>query len=792
MLPGQADRQAFSKRINTFTVIHVKKPEVCHPLAGGFADGGEHGLGGNLAVHQQGQVAAHFGEARQLAELRQLALHHFGLQQLEQVDRLIQVQGLGQFRVQGTEVADQAPFPFDASGLARVQGGVFAGHEAEGVQVAGGAEDGFDVGLGVVEVHAVTAVGPAFRQARTAEHAGEHGLLLQAFELANEAQATFEQAHAGLLAVEVVLQRADQARPQRRTHGGHVGGDGVGQHQRLHARVEQFEQLGIDEAVGDGFMVTTGDQQATQGRQLDGAFGASARGQAGLRVANRQAVVAVEAAQLFDQVHFQADVEAVARHVHAPLAGAVGGDLEVQRGEQALDFGGVHFHAQHLRDALGTQGDRLDLRQVRFACGFDDGAGFAADDVQQQAGGALHGFAGELEVHATLEAVRGVGVQAIGTGLASDGDGVEEGGFEEQVASLGADAAVLATHDAGDGQGAGVVGDHQGVGTQGDFLAVEQDKLLALLRHAHADTAVDFGEVEGVHRLAEFEHHVVGDVDGGVDAAHVGTAQALDHPQRGRLGQVDVADHAAEVARAGSRGGDFHRAHFVMGRGNGGDLRAGDRRIVECTHFAGEAGKAQAVATVGGQAQFDDHVIQAEVGADVLAHGGVGGQFHQAVVVIADLQFGGRAEHAVGLDATQLGLLDLEVAGQFGADHGEGDLQAGAHVGRAAHDLEGLAAVADLADAQLVGVRVLFGAQHLAHDHAAEGTGHRGDAVDFEAGHGQTSHQLVAGYLRAYPAPQPLFTEFHPALLRDSFRTLRPSGIARGSAGRCRRTGASR
>ncbi|MDU3958216.1 MAG: hypothetical protein E7H04_29850, partial [Pseudomonas aeruginosa] len=31
-----------------------------------------------------------------------------------------------------------------------------------------------------------------------------------------------------------------------------------------------------------------------------------------------------------------------------------------------------------------------------------------------------------------------------------------------------------------------VVGDHQGVGAQGDFLAVEQDQLLAVLGHAHA------------------------------------------------------------------------------------------------------------------------------------------------------------------------------------------------------------------------------------------------------------------------------------------------------------------
>ena len=44
--------------------------------------------------------------------------------------------------------------------------------------------------------------------------------------------------HARLLAIEVVLQRLDQTRPQRGTHGGHVGGDRVGQLQRRHARIE--------------------------------------------------------------------------------------------------------------------------------------------------------------------------------------------------------------------------------------------------------------------------------------------------------------------------------------------------------------------------------------------------------------------------------------------------------------------------------------------------------------------------------------------------------------------------
>ncbi|MNR07443.1 hypothetical protein D3C85_1235610 [compost metagenome] len=159
-----------------------------------------------------------------------------------------------------------------------------------------------------------------------------------------------------------------------------------------------------------------------------------------------------------------------------------------------------------------------------------------------------------MPVHATLVAVRCIGVQAIGTGLASDGDLIEERAFQEDIASgRGVDAAVLATHDAGNCQCAGVVGDDQRIATQADFLTVEQHELLAFFGHAHADAAIDFGKIKSVQRLTQFEHHVVGDVDGSIDAAHVGTTQTLDHPQRCWLGQVNVTDYATQVTRARSR-----------------------------------------------------------------------------------------------------------------------------------------------------------------------------------------------------------------------------------------------
>jgi hypothetical protein len=324
---------------------------------------------------------------------------------------------------------------------------------------------------------------------------------------------------------------------------------------------------------------------------------------------------------------------------------------------------------------------------------------------------------------------------------------------------------VLATHDTGNCQRTGMVGNHQRIATQADFLSVEQNQLFALFGHPHADAAVDFGEVEGVQRLTQLQHHVVGDVDGSVDAAHLGATQALNHPQRRRLGQVDVTDDTPQVTRAGGRRQHFNRAHFIMRRWNRSHYGAGDLGGVQRADFTSQARQGQAVAAVRGQVDLDAASSRFRYSRMSWPTGASAGSSIKPSLPLR-LQFGLGAQHAVGLNATQLGFLDFEVARQFGTDHGERNLQARAHVWRTANDLERLRTIADLAHTQFVGVRVLFGAQHLAHDHAAEYTGGRGNAIDLKTGHRQTSNQLVATYLRAYPATQPLFTEFHPALLR--------------------------
>jgi hypothetical protein len=62
-------------------------------------------------------------------------------------------------------------------------------------------------------------------------------------------------------------------------------------------------------------------------------------------------------------------------------------------------------------------------------------------------------------------------------------------------------------------------------------------------------------------------------------------------------------------------------------------------------------------------------------------------------VVVGELQFAGRAQHAAALHAAQLADTDLEglavfARRQFGADDGQRHADAGARIGRAADDLQ--------------------------------------------------------------------------------------------------------
>ncbi len=443
----------------------------------------------------------------------------------------------------------------------------------------------------------------------------------------------------------------------------------------------------------------------------------------------------------------------------------MGNHVHAQRAQDALDVGIGDLDAEHAGDARAAQADAGGRRQVGLTYRFGHRRGGAAGQVHYQAGGVLDRGARQGRVDAALEAVAGVGVQAQLAATAHDRGGREMRGLQEHGGGVVGDAGVEAAHQAGQRDRAIGVGDDQEAVVQRGIAAIEQLQRLTGARATHADAALQGAQVEGVHRLAQFQHHVLGDVHQQRHRTHAAAAQALGHPQRSGGAGVDALDDTAHVARRFGAGGQ------VDGQFTGAHGR--NRGRVERHHFAGacsghvegDAADAEAVGTVGGQLDLDAGVGQAEVLDQGLADRRVIGQLEQAGGVAVQAQFLGRAQHAVGVHAAQLGRLDLQLA-DLRADHGQRRNQARARVRRAAHDLQVLALPGiDLADLQAVGFGMALGGYDARHHHVVQAHAERGDLFHFQADGGQHRAEFVARDRGGNVAAQPVFREFHGVTL---------------------------
>ena len=114
----------------------------------------------------------------------------------------------------------------------------------------------------------------------------------------------------------------------------------------------------------------------------------------------------------------------------------------------------------------------------------------------------------------------GIGVLAQAAGGLADVVAGELGALEEQLGGAVFDLAVQAAHNAGQGNGLGTIADDQVIGGQLEVLLVQGGDLLTILGAADDDLAAfQRVHIEGVHRLADLQHDVVGDVNDVGDAA---------------------------------------------------------------------------------------------------------------------------------------------------------------------------------------------------------------------------------------------------------------------------------
>ena len=301
---------------------------------------------------------------------------------------------------------------------------------------------------------------------------------------------------------------------------------------------------GADEGIGDDLIIPGGAAHAAQQvfRLLDIGEATALRETVGEGVGN--VVVAVEPG------HFLRNV-GVVLHVGPPGGHMDGVALhgEVQGFQDPDHLLPGHVGAQQAVDLFRLQLDR-------------DGVGVFGDDVHDavhhlagaqqlhQLAGPLHGFQGVHGVQALFIAGGGVGAHIQRGSGTVDGGAVEVGGFKQNHGGVAHDLAVGTAHDAGYAHGLVLVTDAEHGGGQLPLVAVQGLDGFALPGGADDDVAALYaGEVKGVHRLAVFQHHVVGDVHDVVDGADAGVPQPLPHPGGGGL-DLHVLHHPGSVPGA--------------------------------------------------------------------------------------------------------------------------------------------------------------------------------------------------------------------------------------------------
>ena len=204
------------------------------------------------------------------------------------------------------------------------------------------------------------------------------------------------------------------------------------------------------------------------------------------------------------------------------------------REQGALLVGGDGL-AEEALDARRPEG-HADLGRRRRLRVHDPDGGSAAGPAQDERRRPVGPEARHGVLLALLEAQARLAAQGVAEGRAPDADGVEDGRLDDDPPRGRPDLAGGTTHDAGDGQRAGLVGDEERLGRELALDVVERLEALALPGEPDDDAAVVDGiGIEGVDRLAQLDEHVVAGVDDVGDGPHArGDEAPLDVPGRRR------------------------------------------------------------------------------------------------------------------------------------------------------------------------------------------------------------------------------------------------------------------
>ena len=210
-------------------------------------------------------------------------------------------------------------------------------------------------------------------------------------------------------------------------------------------------------------------------------------------------------------------------------------------------------------------------------------------------------------------------MQAIATRLAGNRQRGEERRLEQHIAGCGGYAGVLTAHDARHRHSTTVVGDLQRIGTQDCLTAIQQPELFARPGLANTDARVEFAEIKAMHRLPQFEHDVVGDVDDWMNRPEPAASQLLCHPNRRYCIGPDTTDDLRGEARTPFRLDQFDRVlivDFRIDRVEFGHLQPAIRHCGDIPRYAEDT---EAIATIWRQVQVECVIGQSKIVAKRLS-----------------------------------------------------------------------------------------------------------------------------------------------------------------------------
>ena len=530
----------------------------------------------------------------------------------------------------------------------------------------------------------------------------------------------------------------------------------------IHLRIAEGEIECFVEAAGAGDLADLFLKYLLRCQCTQNCFAAEQRG--------RDVVVAVQTGNFFCNVTHTGDIGAEVWN----------NDLAVFHFKTELVQIRNLFLCGQIYTEQGIDLFRLERETLVFCAGSID-INDAVDNLAgaqhlNQLTGTIDCIHGHARIQTLLKAAGCLGAHAELLRGNTDGCAVEVRRLKDNHVSGVRNLGIVTAHDAGNSGRTAAVRDADHVLIQLMHLTVQRFDAFTGSRAADDNLLIlQAGIVERMHRLTVFQHDIVCNIDNVVDRTDTGSMQTLAHPCRRRV-DFDVFDQTGSIARAEIRClvGDAQMlvdiaAAALDNRCMQLELTVKGRRGLTC-----QTDDTHAVRTVGCNLKFSNILIQTDNRSDVNANRRAlrhkQQTFRIAVrgIVQRQPEFLERAHHAVGRNATQLALRDLDSARQGGLVKGNRNDTADNRVRRAGYDLNRLVlADINLADNQMIGVRMGNIGQDFAGNNIFKLAAEIDNFLNLRAGHGHLGIVfLIGNAVHIHKFGKPAHRQLHVSFLQ--------------------------